>query len=112
MGKVEQRLVALGLVLPEPLKPPAGVVLPFEFVRVSGSKAFVSGHGPTNADGSLAGPLGKVGQCSAFVNATSRPCRPDSIQTVSGKRGAVQDRRGLVPQPRGVPLRRWRCSRG
>ncbi|HCV43617.1 MAG TPA: hypothetical protein DGH68_09045, partial [Bacteroidetes bacterium] len=39
-----------------------GVVLPFQFVRVSGSKAFISGHGPTNADGSLAAPLGKVGR--------------------------------------------------
>jgi enamine deaminase RidA (YjgF/YER057c/UK114 family) len=38
------------------------VVLPFQFVRVSGSRAFISGHGPTHADGSLAGPLGKVGR--------------------------------------------------
>jgi hypothetical protein len=30
-------------------------------VRVVGSRALISGHGPTNADGSLALPLGKVG---------------------------------------------------
>jgi enamine deaminase RidA (YjgF/YER057c/UK114 family) len=62
MARVEERLTALGLALPEPLKAPPGVVLPFQFVRVSGSKAFISGHGPTNADGSLAVPLGKVGR--------------------------------------------------
>jgi enamine deaminase RidA (YjgF/YER057c/UK114 family) len=30
-------------------------------VRVVGNRAFISGHGPTNMDGSLAHPLGKVG---------------------------------------------------
>jgi enamine deaminase RidA (YjgF/YER057c/UK114 family) len=35
--------------------------LPFPWVRVVGSRALISGHGPTNADGSLAQPLGKVG---------------------------------------------------
>ncbi len=62
MARIEERMTALGLALPEPLKAPPGVVLPFQFVRVSGSKAFISGHGPTNADGSLAAPLGKVGR--------------------------------------------------
>jgi enamine deaminase RidA (YjgF/YER057c/UK114 family) len=62
MARVEQRIADLGLVLPEPLKAPLGAVLPFQFVRVSGSRAFISGHGPTNADGSLAAPLGKVGR--------------------------------------------------
>ena len=40
---------------------PPGVTLPFPWVRVVGSRALISGHGPTNADGSLAMPLGKVG---------------------------------------------------
>lgn len=62
MPTAEQRLKALGLTLPQPVKPPPGVVLPFQFVRVHGSRAFISGHGPTNADGSLAKPLGKVGR--------------------------------------------------
>jgi len=62
MAKVEERLATLGFTLPEPLKAPPGVVLPFQFVRVTGSRAFISGHGPTNADGSLATPLGKVGR--------------------------------------------------
>ena len=61
MPTVEERLAALGYVLPEPLRLPPGVTLPFPWVRVVGSRAIFSGHGPTNADGTLAHPLGKVG---------------------------------------------------
>lgn len=62
MSIIEQRLQGLGQVLPPPLKPPPGVVLPFEFVRVVGNRVLVSGHGPQNPDGSLATPLGKLGR--------------------------------------------------
>lgn len=58
---IEERLQNMGLVLPEPVKPPAGVRLPFASVRVRGNRAYISGHGPFNPDGSLAGPFGKVG---------------------------------------------------
>lgn len=58
---IEEKLEQLGLVLPEVLKAPAGARLPFELVRVRGSMAYISGHGPQNADGSVAQPLGKVG---------------------------------------------------
>jgi enamine deaminase RidA (YjgF/YER057c/UK114 family) len=61
MAPVEDRLRALGLVLPQPLQLPPGITLPFPWVRQVGHRALVSGHGPTNADGSLARPLGKVG---------------------------------------------------
>lgn len=62
MARVEERLAALGLVLPEPLRAPDGARLPFSFVRRVGRRAIVSGHGPQNADGSVARPLGKVGR--------------------------------------------------
>lgn len=62
MAKVEERLSALGLILPGPIKPPPGVVLPFQFVRLVGNRAFISGHGPQNVDGSIAAPLGKLGR--------------------------------------------------
>lgn len=52
----------MGLALPAPLRLPPGVVLPFPWVRVVGARALISGHGPTNADGSLAQPLGKLGR--------------------------------------------------
>lgn len=62
MSKIAQRLHALGITLPAPLQLPPGVVLPFPWVKVVGSRALISGHGPTNLDGSLAQPLGKVGR--------------------------------------------------
>jgi len=62
MARIEQRLATLGLVLPPPVTPPPGVVLPFAFVRIAGHRAIVSGHGPLNADGTIAGPLGKLGR--------------------------------------------------
>lgn len=58
---VERRLRALGLALPGLTRTPPGARLPFAFVRVCGDRAYVSGHGPTREDGTLAGPLGKVG---------------------------------------------------
>lgn len=61
MQTAEDRLAALGYVLPQPLRMPPGVTLPFPWVRIVGSRAIISGHGPTEADGSLAQPLGKVG---------------------------------------------------
>ena len=59
--RIEEQLQQMGLSLPPPIKVPAGVKLPFSFVRVDDGLAYVSGHGPQNADGSIAGPLGKVG---------------------------------------------------
>jgi len=59
--EVERKLQKLGLVLPERVQTPPGLVLPFSWVRVRGGRAFVSGHGPVKPDGSLAGPRGKVG---------------------------------------------------
>ena len=61
MSTIEDRLRALGLALPTPLQLPPGAKLPFPWVRVIGRRALVSGHGPTNADGLIATPLGKVG---------------------------------------------------
>lgn len=61
MPSIEQKLQDMGIVLPQPLQLPPGVVLPFPWVRIVGTRALISGHGPTNQDGSLAQPLGKVG---------------------------------------------------
>jgi enamine deaminase RidA (YjgF/YER057c/UK114 family) len=62
MPKIAERLQELGLDLPAPMQLPPGMVLPFPWVRVIGNRALISGHGPTNDDGSLAQPLGKVGR--------------------------------------------------
>jgi enamine deaminase RidA (YjgF/YER057c/UK114 family) len=62
MARIERRLAALGLLLPPQLQAPPGTTLPFQFVRIVGRRALVSGHGPQNVDGTLAMPLGKVGR--------------------------------------------------
>lgn len=62
MPRIEDRLHALGLTLPPPLRPPGGMLFPFRFIRIVGSRALISGHGPQNADGSIAEPRGKVGR--------------------------------------------------
>ena len=59
--KIETRLSELGLILPGPLALPPGARLPFPWVRVHGNRAYISGHGPQQPNGSLAGPFGKVG---------------------------------------------------
>ena len=61
-NQIETNLNALGLKLPEPLKVPTNVKTPFTWVRIRGNKAYISGHGPQNQDGSVAGPFGKVGE--------------------------------------------------
>lgn len=61
MARIEARLADLGLAIPAPFQVPAHLELPFTWVRVRGNRAFISGHIALNADGSIAGPLGKVG---------------------------------------------------
>jgi enamine deaminase RidA (YjgF/YER057c/UK114 family) len=62
MQSVQARLSALGLVLLPPLRPPPGTTLPFQFDRLAGRRALISGHGPQNPGVSLALPLGKLGR--------------------------------------------------
>ena len=59
--QIEKQLEKLGLQLPPPIKAPPSVKLPFSFVRVRDGNAYISGHGPQNEDGSIAGPFGKLG---------------------------------------------------
>jgi hypothetical protein len=61
MSQIAARLAALGLSLPPAVQPPPGVILPFAPVRVIGTRALISGHGPQNDDGTISGPFGKVG---------------------------------------------------
>ena len=61
-SRIEAKLQDLELILPEPVKVPSEVKLPFSFIRTKGNRAFISGHGPQNPDGTIAQPLGKVGK--------------------------------------------------
>ena len=62
MSKIEERLRKLGLLLPRSAEPPPGIVLPFQFVRIVGNRALISGHGPQSPSGWFVEPLGKLGR--------------------------------------------------
>lgn len=49
MGMIQRRLADLGFALPAPLSLPPGIVLPFPWVRVVGTRAIFSGHGTKGA---------------------------------------------------------------
>ena len=55
---VEQRLIDLGLELPQPMRTDT---LPFDLVRADGNHLYLSGHVPTDLTGKVSQPFGKVG---------------------------------------------------
>jgi enamine deaminase RidA (YjgF/YER057c/UK114 family) len=57
----DEKIKSLNLVLPNPIKLPPSVNINFSWVRVRGSRVFVSGHIALNADGSVYDVVGKVG---------------------------------------------------
>jgi hypothetical protein len=56
MAEVEERLAALGLILPAPLAPPPWIPA-FQLVHLADSRAFISGHVPQNADVEIEGEV-------------------------------------------------------
>lgn len=61
MSDIESRLEAMGLRLPEPARVPAGIVTDFAWARKHEGMVFLSGHGPLALDGTVSGPVGRVG---------------------------------------------------
>jgi enamine deaminase RidA (YjgF/YER057c/UK114 family) len=59
--RIERRLADLALDLPEPMRTPSALALPFPWVRLWDGRAYISGHGPLQPDGTLWPVLGKVG---------------------------------------------------
>ena len=59
---IDERVLELELVLPEPFRSPTGAAYPFSSVRVRGNRAYISGRLPLQPDGTLAEPRGKVGE--------------------------------------------------
>ena len=58
---VEERLAELGLDLPPPMHLSGQSGQRFELVRITGDQVTIAGHLPIGPDGSIAGPMGKVG---------------------------------------------------
>lgn len=56
---IEKKLAAMGLVLPPEVKSAPGSSPP-HYIRVRNGIAYLSGQGARNADGTSAGPFGKV----------------------------------------------------
>ncbi|MEJ0097674.1 MAG: RidA family protein [Bauldia sp.] len=59
--RIEDRIIALGLYLPEPARAPPGVVIDFAWARLHGDRVFLSGHAAQAPDGTIVGPFGHVG---------------------------------------------------
>ncbi len=87
---MEARLEALGLVLPAPISAPPGVRLPFATVRIRGTRAYVSGHGPQNLDGTVAGPFGQVG-VSVTVEQAYQSARLTALSILGSLQRALGD---------------------
>ena len=64
---IDERVRALGLVLPERFRSPTGAAYPFSWMRVRDNRAYVSGHLPLQPDGTLAEPRGKVGEALSIA---------------------------------------------
>ncbi len=90
MGDIEAKLAAMNLVLPPPATPPTGVVLPFAFVRLAGSRALISGHGPQEPNGAFARPLGKLG-ADLTVEKGYRAARLTALSILGSLKRAIGD---------------------
>ena len=61
MNDPEKKIIELGLKLPNPIKIPSNLELPFSFINLRGNRAIISGHPRQANDGSINGPYGQVG---------------------------------------------------
>jgi enamine deaminase RidA (YjgF/YER057c/UK114 family) len=88
--EIERRLEQLGLVLPDPTKVPPGVRVPFAWIRVHADRAYVSGHGPLNHDGTPAGPFGRVG-AEVSEDQAYAASRLATLAVLSSLRNSLED---------------------
>jgi enamine deaminase RidA (YjgF/YER057c/UK114 family) len=58
----DEKIEDLKLILPEPIKLPPGIKLPFSWIRIRGNRVYASGHTALNPDGSISEIVGKVGR--------------------------------------------------
>ena len=87
MSKVEQRLSAAGVVLPQPIAPVANYV---PFVR-AGDLVHISGQISTDADGGIKGVVGEAVDLEAAVKA-ARLCGVNLIAQMKAAAGGDLDR--------------------
>lgn len=88
--QVEAKLEQMGLELPEAMKTPPGVEIPFSWIRVRGNRAYISGHGPLEPDGSFAGPLGKL-PSEVSIEQAQEAARKTGLAILSGLKRELGD---------------------
>jgi hypothetical protein len=88
--KIEQRLADLGLQLPEAATAPPGFKFSFAWVRLAGSRAFVSGHAALARDGTPIGPFGKV-PSEVSLEAAQRSARAAALAILGSLQRALGD---------------------
>ncbi len=69
---------------------PLGVAATFRWVRVLGDRVLVSGHGPQQADGSPAGPFGRVPD-QVDLEQAQASARLAALSVISSVRAVVGD---------------------
>ena len=89
-GDIENRLDELGLTLPSSPKLPPGVTVSFEWVRIRGQRAFVSGHGPLAPDGTPTGPFGKV-PSEVPLETAQESARLTALAVIASLKSAIGD---------------------
>jgi enamine deaminase RidA (YjgF/YER057c/UK114 family) len=90
-SNVEEKLKALNLSLPEPIKTSSDMKIPPSWIRVRGKRAFISGHGPQNPDGSIAGPLGKVGSIDVTLEQAYQAARLATLSILGTLKRELSD---------------------
>ena len=90
MSQIEDRLRMLGLSLPPPAQPPPGITLPFQFVRIVGTRALISGHGPQSPNGWFTEPLGKVG-CEVTIEQGYHAAKLTALSMLGSLQRALGD---------------------
>jgi enamine deaminase RidA (YjgF/YER057c/UK114 family) len=88
--KIEQRLADLGLQLPEAATAPPGFKFSFAWVRLAGSRAFVSGHAALAPDGTPIGRFGKV-PSEVSMEAAQRSARATALAILGSLQRALGD---------------------
>ncbi len=86
---IEQRLAEIGLALPEPMRSPADIAIPFAWVRVHRNNAYISGHGALY-NGAPTGPFGKV-PSGVSLEQAQHSARQATLAILAGLKAALGD---------------------
>lgn len=87
---IEQRLNDRGVSLPAPVALPAGIEIPFAWVRVRKDRAYVSGHGALDENGTPTGPFGRIPGQVSLGEAQHSACLA-VLAILAGLKGALGD---------------------